>query len=67
MLDIGLLVFTGIYLLVVCARDKKYRKEMKRIAKQTRHKTKIQYVPVDRYNVINLSDYRRKYSRGNAG
>lgn len=62
MFEIAFLAVTCIYLQVVIVRDKKYRKEMQRIAKR---KTKV-YVPADMTNVIRLSDYRRKTSTGNA-
>ena len=58
MLELGLLILTGVYLQVVIWRDKKYRKEMQRIARQQRKK--VQYVPADLSNVVKLSDFRRK-------
>lgn len=65
MFKIAFLVVTCIYLQVVIGRDKKYRKEMQRIAKRKDKVTKV-YVPADMTNVIKLSDYRRKTSPGSA-
>ena len=66
MFDFVFLALIGIYLQIVLVRDKKYRNEIKKIAKQQRKK--VQYVPASFHNVVKLSDYRRqKRSANNAG
>ena len=67
MLEIGMLVLIGIYLQVVCSRDKKYRKQLLGIAKKKQLRTVKQYIAIDKSKVVSLADYRKKHACDNAG
>jgi hypothetical protein len=48
------------YMQVVLNRDKKYRKELKRIARQELKRKHTKHVPIDKDKVVFLSSYRKK-------